>query len=274
MKLVFLLFLLFPTCFLAAQGEADETIIDLVETLSGQRYEGKIVHYEYGKMLTLRLAEDGREVTFATSEVRRLRYGNKKVVTNAADDPEVETFMEDWRNDVQARRVRSRLRPFVSLAVHGGRTTDDNNNFFFRERRIFGFTLAGGMNYRVLPWLAAGVAGAYDRFDADRGASTLSGLATLEVLVNKDQPLAPYLRLGAGYGLPVGGRRLQINERSGGLLIHPSVGLRLGKAEEVYYTADLGYRFLNTSFSTQNFGGEEVITNEYRRLSVRFAATF
>lgn len=278
MRFPIILCLLFlAPLFLVAQEKEELEMYDIVETMTGERHEGNIVHYEYGKILTIAL-RDGSELTLASNEIRRVRYARERRASRSGQGDEssaiTESYVDDWRNELTARSVRRKVRPSLALMVHGGKQSDNSNGFFFNETRTFGYSLEGLINYRVMPWLDLGMGAAFDRFNTNLGESTISWLGAVQILPSPKKNIAPYFRLAAGYGSPVKTERNSFSDKEGGLLIHPGIGIRIGRAEEIFYTLDFGYRILQTKYNIETFQGEEKRTNNYRRLSLRLGATF
>lgn len=275
MRILFLLSLFIASTTLFAQ--VDNELLDIVETHNGERYEGKIIYLEYGKLLTI-VTQDGSEITLSNAEIRKLHYSNRRSAKRQGSQGQKNTdddalLADDWRSELVFKKVERRLRPSFSFMFHGGKSSNGGNTFFSRDLQIFGYSLEGMVNYRVWPALDVGLGLALDRFNAFRGESTLSYTGGIQILPNRKKAFAPYFRLVAGYADPIKTEKNNFFEKDGGVLLNPAVGIRIGRTNRVFYTIDLGYRILDTELRLESPQGLEIRSNAYRRLGIRFGAT-
>lgn len=256
---------------------AQQSTLDVVDLHNGTRYQGQITHFEYGKLLTIRLL-DGSEVTLGDKEIKRIRYAEtggeqtRGKETNVKAQPSVSKA--DWKSDLKVAKVKRRFRPFLSLIANGGKQPRPTGFFFNNARRVFGFGIEGLVYYELKPWLHLGAGAAFDRFNTQRGESVISGVGGFQLLPLPQKNVSFTVGFMAGYGNPIKTAASRAFDVEGGLLMHPSLGLRIGRANEIFYTIDLGYRIINTKYMSNTFQGLETRINNYRRFSLRLGTTF
>lgn len=269
MKYVFSLLAFYISLGLVAQGKL---ILDVVDTFDGLSYEGSVTHFEYGKLLTIRL-ENGVEVNLEAKEIKRIRYAKQRLKkTSAGQARQTNSDLDSWRKDLQIKEIKRRLRPSVALNINGGKQA--NQNIFSEENHLFGFSVEGLLNYQIGSWLQLGVGAGFDRFNTRRSESVLSYLGGVKAMLLAEKKVAPIINVTGGYGKPINTEGVDFETAQGGILLHPSLGIRVGRVEETFFTLDLGYRALTTKIERPTFQGIEIRTNRYQRFSFRIGATF
>lgn len=274
-QFVYLCLILLLCCLAPTPGMAQTMVtLDVVETRNGRRLEGQIIEYDPENFLTI-LTTDGEEITLAKDEYKRIRYAIRRVLLPELDEEEELTSeLDDWRTENSSGTIGRRLRPSLSMGFNGGRGNDRQNNFFFEGDRVYGYNVSGLLLYQLNPTLLAGGGVSFDRLNTRLNESVLSYLGSLQVVTSPDRGFGAAIILTAGYGSPIATRTNRIEGTQGGWLFHPGVGVRFGRTDQTYFTLDLGYRIIRTSYELRAFQGVELRTNNYRRLALRFAATF
>ena len=131
----------------------------------------------------------------------------------------------------------------------------------------YGISLSVGKRYSR--WAAFGFGVGFDKYIIDSGENLIPIFAEYtSYLQEKNNSL--YFNCQAGYSFAIKSERLGIAEAKGGLMIYPSLGIRLGSLD-TRYTIDVGYKFQRASFTYQDFWrsgtSEQQLT--YKRLAIR-----
>ena len=88
------------------------------------------------------------------------------------------------------------------------------------------------------------------------------------------RPFAEFFNLAVGYGHPMKTANAGITERGGGLLIQPSIGLRLGASERYNFFVELGARFQKVHYAYSDRWVENKYTVNYQRWILRGGIVF
>ncbi|MEL6140124.1 MAG: hypothetical protein AAFU67_00730 [Bacteroidota bacterium] len=251
-------FLLIIRCCLFAQDD----YVDVLDTREGATYYGEIIHLEPNEFISFRL-QDGQELTLGYNEIRRIRF--KKLESST---PELRVKAQEEPLTLAAGPLR-RTTHIFSISFTAGRGQRDD--FFFGNRNdvTAGYAVQYHLGYKISDRLTTGIGAGYTVYHQDRGERTLDATALGRVDLLKSK-LVPFLQMEGGYALPIGSRDMPLIEREGGLLIYPSLGLKLGRRPgQNQFSFDLGYRFLKTQISVANPQGFEQRRTNYRRFSLR-----
>lgn len=272
-------FSLFFALSIGAQPRADE-YIDVVFLRGGNSVEGTLIEYTYGKSVTL-VTEGGDTETFAWKDIRRVNFRlDKRRLEEIRDDireelAEIEAEEEEQEPEapeVINRKLLHQVTGFIALG---------QNPSGFRGRNVT--TIGGGVAYhlyRQTKVLNFGVGVDVTMMSHFRRENILALTGQIEYpLSRKAHRITPFLRAEVGPAIPFGtpeGEE-EISQRNVSALIHPSVGIHFapsgGKTGGV--TVDLGYRFMDASFTITNSSLDVIErTVNYRRLCLRGGLRF
>jgi hypothetical protein len=274
MRLVFVCFLfLFLTLSAGAQPRADE-YIDVVFLRGGNMVEGTLIAYEFGEEVTI-VTEAGGTKTYGWDEIRRVNFQlDKRRLEEIRADLRKEQVMdakEREEEEVPEKFTRKFLHQVSGFLALGENSNGSNNN-----QNVT--TIGGGVAYhlhRPLGWMKVGLGVDVTMMSHFRRENILALTGQLELpLSRRAKSITPFLRAEVGPAIPFGtpGGEEEISERNLSVLLHPSLGVffapREGKTGGI--TLDLGYRFLDASFTITNASLDVIErTVNYRRLCLR-----
>ncbi len=145
-----------------------------------------------------------------------------------------------------------------------------------------GFGMHGSCGYAWNRWVGLGLGLGLDTYTIWSENSVL-GTPILPIFTElrgylSQQPRTPYYMFSAGYSIAFKDEKNGIVEATGGVLLHPAIGFRLGAREDTNFVFDIGYRFQRTT-QTQRINGWQF--NErleqriwYKRLCLRAGVVF
>jgi hypothetical protein len=264
----------------------DNTLIDQVILHNGSVFKGTIVA-ESSTLLTLRLS-NGTDLQFSAKEINEVL--RQQVAT------EKSTALPDYRyislHDYKLiPRKREKIYEFqekgwyYTAAMYfpmGG----------YRGTNQLGVGLQGSAGYQLSRWLGLGLGAGFDAFSPSEDRYMAAVMGEARSYLTKSR-VAPFATLGAGYGFafkPESDFQL-VEKASGGLRLHPALGLRLGASKDMNLAIDAGYIFQRASYTYtgQNwtdsfwfwgrpaFNPTESTTRQvidYRRFTLRLSAIF
>lgn len=278
MRLTLVCFFTFFTVLSAgAQPRADE-YIDVVFLRGGSSVEGTLIAYEFGNEVTI-VTENGGTKTYAWDEIRRVNF--------RLDKRRLADLREKLRREAQVSGAVPRDDPGEAVIdrkfLHQvtGSVNLGQNTAGFRGQPV---TTIGGSAayhlYRQTKWINLGLGVDVSMMSHLRRENVLALTGQFEYpLTRNAERITPFIRAEIGPAIPFGspGEEEEITERNVTAVLHPSVGLyfapREGNGGGV--TVDLGYRFLDASFTITNSSLEVIErTVSYRRLCLRGGLRF
>lgn len=143
-----------------------------------------------------------------------------------------------------------------------------------------GFGMAASVGYQWHRLLGVGLGLGFDNYSVVDNVAARVLPITAEVRgYFRAQPRSLYYHVTAGYGAAFKNEQVGISKATGGLLVHPALGLRMGAREDVNFTLDIGYRFQEVTLQREWnlwWGGVERQEQHiwYKRLCLRFGVLF
>jgi len=104
--------------------------------------------------------------------------------------------------------------------------------------------------YQYNRWLGVGLGVGYDKYILDTGEDLIPVFIDL-IGYTSAKNFSPFYHLALGYSFSQDDPDFGIVDAKGGLLIHPSIGLRVG-SKSIKWLFDIGYRFQFAEFTYGN----------------------
>ncbi len=226
---------------------------DVIRLKNGTSYEGKILNYKQGEMLTLQ-QPDGLLVEIPDASILFIR----QLLPGTGE-------LDSKKNDTEtARKARpSKLKGFYNSSQISLAWGSDND----------GFTIAAGAHY-IFGYQFSPLLG----FGAGIGAdSYLLSYPMVYPLLAEWKAYLPLgkenrnllLSVAGGYGLTFRNRKSGFTKAEGGYLLHPSIGYRVVTSKGPDVTFGLGVKFQKVSLVRASFPGyREDIDVTFQRISL------
>ena len=143
------------------------------------------------------------------------------------------------------------------------------------EDLILGFGLNNEIGYQFKRQLGLGLGFGIDIYSMGAGERLFPVYGIVRGFLSSKK-IAPYYNLALGYSFGVKSKVFEITEAEGGILIHPSIGLRLGTANGAAVHLNMGYKFQDAFFLINSLRRGEVFEKEisYKRLTFRLGIAF
>lgn len=154
-----------------------------------------------------------------------------------------------------------------------GRTTTENTP-------TLGTGLTGVIGWRQNRWQNWGIGASYDQYYLGNGNSSMLGIFAEWRGILRASQNSEVFTLSGGWGFPLNGventdwGNTNNKNVSGGLYFHPSIGWRLGASGRYNFMFDVGVRFQNATFRTQNTWISRDYHVWYRRSVIRLGILF
>ena len=256
-------------CLFAAllPAQDDAVFTDRIDVRGGRDRSGSITEYEYGQQVTIDEG-DGRITTVPWRRIASVNFALDREVLARREDPDAAI------QDVTAPPDRG-WRHQVTTTMGFSRSPQSFNQFGRRGL----LNIGAGVAYhyvRPLGNLLLGAGGGAEVMSPRNNERVLllTGLAEYQLGSGR---LRPLIRLVAGGNLPLGHPDQPLSGRSVGYVVHPALGLALLPPRGRWGTLlfDLGYRFTQVQFRTQNQNFELVDRRiNYRRLVFTLGTRF
>lgn len=236
------------------QVRAQEQIhYDVIYLKNGSEFRGELLEYEadYVKLRAL----GGRELTFQHKQI-------KKIVQ--------EPIKGKWKE----RKPYEFKEQGVYKAIFGSITA---GTFAWNDEFASGLGFKGVVGYQWNRWFGAGLGLGIENYYLNHGETVYPLFAEVRGYLSKEN-VAPYYSVSGGYSFTIKNEEAGISEASGGYLIHPAFGLRLGGSSKTNFTVDAGIQFQKARFvrSFNVWRGPETQENRmlYQRLTIRLGMLF
>lgn len=228
---------------LQAQDEKNNRVI--VHLAKGSQFEAELI--EWNQETDVMVFEAfGSQLTFKASEV-------KKIIHVGMNNQPVYNFKETG--------------PYYHVRMN--LITGNPGNRSNRQPGI-GLSVAAGKRFNRFLSLGAGVG--FDEYIVGTSENILSTFGEVSGYFFPTNQSFSY-NVAAGYGFAFKNEDANLNEATGGFMIHPSLGLRLGK-RKLKWTIDLGYKFQKANWVYDNWGTRSDQRILYRRMTIRTGILF
>ena len=226
-----------------AQTDGSNEKTDVVYLKNGSIFRGKIITYEIGNQLELKI-DSGKTIVFKDEHI-------KKIVQNAlaTDQPAKEKIYNFKEKGLYYA---------TSIGYIGG-----NEQFGDYRNGLSAHHITG---YQIHRLLGTGLGVGIDYYNVNLGTVVPVYGEVRSYL--KAANLSPYISLAGGFGFPVLPKNSFITDTKGGIFIHPSAGFRFGASENANMTASLGLQWQKATY-TQVFS-DGTSQNEDRYTFKRF----
>lgn len=219
-------------------------------------FKGTLISYEYGGKTRLKIAKD-IEIVFTSEEVQRVVQGIKLK----------EEEFEWLEQRMKLYEFKERGWYFVtSMATISGGNGGS---------ALTGLSLNQSAGFRFNRLLGVGIGTGIDLYTFDGEERIIPFFAEVRGYLNKKYS-APYYTFAAGYGHPLLNKTLFVTKTTGGIMLHPAVGIRLGGRKDANFLFDVGYRFQKATIIREIDVVEEKFVKRvfYKRLSLRLGVIF
>ncbi|MCP9235515.1 hypothetical protein [Lewinella sp. JB7] len=248
MKIVFHLLLVLLHCSLFGQSTAVPT--DIIHLRKGKSVRGTVIDYDFGERITV-LTPAGDSTDVLWQDVKRVHFGFRE---------------STYKHQVTTSVGFARADPAVNFGWGTIETPPELalglDYHLTRSRNALTVGVGPGVALLPVGWRREKVV-------------QLTGLVEYGLGKARFRPVAT---LVAGANLPIGSESLRLTGRSVGMVVHPSLGLRLHPRAGGWGTVlvDLGYRFTDLTYRTASFDGFNTTQRNitYRRLTVTTGIRF
>ncbi len=197
---------------------------DIVYLKNGSIFRGKIIMYEIGNQLELKI-ETGKTLIFKDEYI-------KKVVQNASESG------RKFKKEKIYNFKEKGLYFASSIGYIGGNEQFGNYRNGLSAHHITG--------YQIHRLLGVGLGVGVDYYNVNLGTVIpVYGEARSYL---KATNVSPYLSLAGGIGFPVLPKNSFVSETNAGIFVHPSIGFRFGGSENANITASLGLQWQKATY--------------------------
>ena len=255
---LFTLLLFITTQSLLAQNkkaELKEDKLDLpfvVQFKDGSVVKGKIISFLQGGDLHMLVA--GEEVVFPADEILKLRQNSSRANLRKALKRGKYPYAFKEKGIYHAS----------AFMVNIGSMYDDN---------AWGFGLQHASGYQFNRWIGVGAGVGLDAYAINNENPILSFFADARGYF-KATRVTPFYSVQVGYGKMLD---KQIRDVQGGLMVYPSLGVRLSGLDGANFFVDLGYKYQKSKREYENswwWQSYEIWDYKYHRYVLRFGLTF
>ena len=264
-----------------------KALVDHVILHNGSVFKGHIVA-ENHVSLTLRLS-NGTDILLTSKEIQEV-LRNQEMPEKSGVQPDYRYIsLQDYK---LIPRKREKTYEFREKGWYYTASMYFPMGGYFGTRQM-GVGLQGSAGYQLSRRLGLGLGAGFDSFSPAQGRYMSAIMAEARTYLTKTR-VAPFATLGAGYGFAFKSANdfQRAEEASGGLRLHPSLGLRMGASKDLNLALDLGYIFQRASYTyaVNNWfdsfwgGGRPFFNNfseqttrevlDYRRFTLRLSAIF
>lgn len=250
-KILTTLVLLACCCCIALAQPKLRGSLDAVYLKDGSVLKGKVRAYEIGKILRLQLTPTST-VTIPGDQILKVvqALDNKKTKAPKEYGP---LQFNGWYNTTS----------FYGL---GG---------YFTDRFQMGLGVHNVFGRRWNQWIGTGIGVGFDNYLVEDRVSLIPVFVELKGQLS-DKYLAPAYGIQAGYGFATNNEDWNIDEATGGIMLHGYFGLVKHTYEGNALSLDVGYRFQRLRYRqsfdwTRDFDQYKIM---FKRLVVRFGFTF
>jgi hypothetical protein len=237
--IAFSLFLLSLLNNITAQLTPTEGFADYVLLKNGSKIYGKVIYYAPKDTLEFQIP-NGRIMRCTPETVEKVMMAPPKSAKGTKSE---------------------RLYEFSERGVYG---TAIYNMSFGRDKNGggthtgVGFQATAGYLFRRQLGVGGGLG--YDGYYLKSGnANVLSGFGEIRGYLSK-RNWSEFFTLAVGYGQPMKTENASITKRKGGMMLQPTIGLRLGASARYNFFVDFGARFQQVHYDFSS----EWVQNKYK----------
>ena len=249
-KLLFLGCFIFLSNQVSAQTDDTPTVVYLK---SGEIYKGKMLEYRRGEYIVLKL-KSGTVDTIPDSEISRLVQ-----MESGIGDFEMQPVKA---KKPKAKKVyRFKEKGWYNVTGFSGYAGAGSESL----KMGIGLSSIGG--YLFIKEFGLGLGIGKDNYSSRQGEGLYPVFIEVRGYLTKKY-VAPYYSVKAGYAFAFTSEKFGITKAEGGLLLSPSIGLRLGGDRTGNIFFELGYKFQKQFIErTADFSTDATIIDAfYRRI--------
>jgi len=246
-KILFLITTLFFSLTISGQIDSSESNLVIVNLTDGSILEGELVEWEIGEYIILNTTWNPN-FKISSQEIKKITQKSALKIKKTKPYKFKETA---WYSSYKLQYIRGNL-------------GDRANN-------AYGYGLSASAGKRFSRLAAIGLGVGYDQYIRFTGEQFVPVFLEFSSFLKPNNNTA-FINVAAGYSFTWRNDDLFQLEASGGLMLYPSIGVKLG-SEKVQYTIDIGYKIQKASFNYRDdwtpttFRDQELT---YRRLALRF----
>lgn len=264
--------LLFICCSFLSFGQISSQ--DVIYLKNGSVFKGKIIKYEQGKDLTLKIDGD-QTIIIADSDIKRIVQADISTLDEDIEDATSEIEETDGLSSIKKKekvayeyKTAGWYNTTYIAFFAGNDGNDDTGNGNFK----LGSGLHNVTGKQLSPLVGIGLGIGLDNYSR-------RGETILPVFVEfKGFPIAKnrqfYYVVSAGYGFAFKRESFGITDATGGYMFHPALGIRLGTPDGTNVNIDLGLKMQKAFFREQLLDGDiderDIV---FQRISLRVGLT-
>lgn len=251
---ILLLFVLSPA--LQAQNE-DQGVryVDVVYTVNGSVFRGKILEYAKGDSLRMEIL-GGLKITMEEAEISKIVQERVDVSEN-----QKKTFVQRPYNFREKGIYNA-----THLAFMGGKAA-------WNGKFTPAISIQNVTGFQFNRFIGAGIGFGYDVYDISNGFSVLPVFAEARGYLNQ-RNISPYYSLSVGYGFAVSNGDNLIRPEKGGVMIHPALGFRFGANKDLNFLADIGFIYQKATYYQNWEWEQDYFSMAFKRWSFRIGMLF
>ena len=257
MKSLFvLLLLLFANGLIAQTTTSSEGFEDYVLLKNGSRIYGKILYYAPNDTLQIQVSS-GQTMRCKPEYIKKVVMAKPKTADVSAPKTVKPYDFKERGFYASAVYAMSFGRNSGGAGTHTGVGLQATAGYLLRRQIGFG----GGVGYDAY-------------YLKDGNAAVMSVFGEARGYLSK-RNVAEYVTFAIGYGHPTKQKdNALITNRSGGLMLQPTIGLRFGASARYNFFAEIGARFQQVHYSNSNEWVENRYTVNYQRWILRGGILF
>ena len=249
---------------------------DVVRLRNGSVFRGKIIEEKGGEYYLLELEGgdvlrlDWDEIDALTEESDPGGYYEATSKMRAKKRSKAE-FREEWRREREEKRsiYAFKERGWYNVTYFSSIGGEQSGEF------QFGLGIHNVVGYMYNRKFGIGLGIGADTYSFQSGETIYPLYAEARGYLNKEFN-SFYYALATGYGFAFKNKEEEILEARGGLMVHPSFGVRFGASEHTNMLLDFGWKLQKAHFMREfRFTGEiEVKDVWYNRFTIRLGLIF
>lgn len=260
MKSLFAFFLLLTANALLAQSTtASEGFEDYVLLKNGSRIYGKILYYAPNDTLQIQVSS-GQTMRCSPDYIKKVIMAKPKTANTDASHASRAAKSYDFKERgfyASAVYAMSFGRNSGGGGTHTGVGLQATAGYLLRRQIGFG----GGIGYDAY-------------YLKDGNAAVMSVFGEARGYLSK-RNVAEYFTFALGYGHPTKQKNNALIEtRGGGLMVQPTIGLRLGASARYNFFVEMGARFQQVQYGNSSDWAENRYTVRYQRWILRGGILF
>ena len=248
--------------------------IDVVLLNNNSSFKGKIIEEKEGEYLLLKLS-GGDILRLEAHEIKKVTQEQEDGTYSERRSSKVrrtkEEFRAEWKESRSAKRniYEFKEKGFYNATYFSSTSGEQEGEFNFG----LGFHNVFGYQFSRLFGLGLGLG--LDTYSFESGETLypvyLEGRGYFREKIN-----SPYYAVGLGYGFAFENEDEEILEAEGGIMAHPSIGMRFGASADTNLMLDVGVKIQEAKFVREfTFTGEREERNvTFQRITIRLGLIF